>query len=207
MSSRRPPRPDAASHALGSASPVSGSGAAGASSGTDWVAVGAVAGAFGVHGELKIAPLTDFPDRFARTPTVYLGDDHVPYRVERAHAHKQHIVLALAGVADRTAAERLRGLRVWIPAPELTPLAADQFYLHDLIGLHVRHVDGRDLGAIADVIATPGADLFLVRGAPGGQDVLLPAVKAFIKVVDLAAGVVLVDPVPGLFDDAAEEAR
>lgn len=206
MSSRRPPKPDAASRASGSASPVSGSGAAGAN-GVDWVAVGAVVGAFGVHGELKIAPLTDFPDRFARTPTVYLGDDHAPYRVERAHAHKQHIVLALAGVADRTAAERLRGLRVWIPASELTPLAADQFYLHDLIGLRVRHVDGRDLGAIADVIATPGADLFLVRGTPGGQDVLLPAVKAFIKAVDLAAGTVLVDPVPGLFDDAAEEVR
>lgn len=195
MSSRIPPRSDAASSASGAAND------------TDWVAVGEVVGAFGVRGELKIAPLTDFPERFARTLTVYLGEDHTPYRVERAHAHKQHILLALAGVEDRDAAERLRGLRVWVPASELTPLAADQFYLHDLIGLRVRHVDGRDLGAIADVLATPGADLFLVRGTPNGQEVLLPAVKAFIKAVDLAAGVVLVDPVPGLFDDGAEEAR
>lgn len=196
MSSRNHPKPDAGA-----------SGASASPGGADWVAIGEVAGSFGIRGELKIAPLTDFPDRFARTATVYLGEDHVPYQVVRAHPHKQHILLALAGVKDRDAAERLRGLRVWIPAPELTPLAADQFYLHDLIGLRVRHVDGRDLGAIADVIATPGADLFLVRGTPNGQDVLLPAVKAFIKAVDLAAGTVLVDPIPGLFDDAAEEAR
>ena len=198
MSSRHLPKPDAAS---------SDPSTSGSSASADWVAVGAVAGTFGVRGELKIAPLTDFPDRFTRTPTVYLGEDHTPYQVEHAHPHKQHILLALAGVEDRNAAERLRGLRVWVPASELTPLAADQFYLHDLIGLRVRHVDGRDLGIIADVVATPGADLFLVRGTPNGQDVLLPVVKAFVKAVDLAAGTVLVDPIPGLFDDAAEEAR
>jgi 16S rRNA processing protein RimM len=195
MSNRHPRRPDAAGSASGSP------GAA------DWVAIGEVVGSFGVRGELKIVPLTDFPDRFTRTPTVYLGEDYRPYQVQRAHPHKQHILLTLAGVEDRDAAERLRGLRVWVPASELTPLAADQFYLHDLIGLRVRHVDGRDLGVIADVIVTPGTDLFLIRGTPNGQDVLLPAVKAFVKAVDLAAGMVLVDPIPGLFDDAAEEAR
>jgi len=195
MSNRHPRKPDTAASASGSPG------------GADWVAIGEVAGSFGVRGELKIVPLTDFPDRFTRTPTVYLGEDHRPYQVQRAHPHKQHILLTLAGVEDRDAAERLRGLRIWVPTSELTPLAADQFYLHDLIGLRVRHVDGRDLGAIADVIVTPGADLFLVRGMPNGQDVLLPAVKAFVKTVDLAAGMVLVDPIPGLFDDAAEEAR
>lgn len=201
MSNRHLQRPDTAASASGA------SGASGSPADADWVAVGAVAGSFGVRGELKIAPLTDFPDRFARTATVYLGEDHRPYQVRRSHPHKQHILLTLAGVEDRDAAERLRGLRVWVPASELTPLAADQFYLHDLIGLRVRHVDGRDLGAISDVITTPGADLFLVRGTPNGQDVLLPAVKAFVKTVDLAAGTVLVDPIPGLFDDTAEEAR
>lgn len=183
--------------------------AAGGSSPGEWVAIGEIVGSFGVRGEMKVAPLTDFPERFAHTSTVYIGDAHTPYRVSRAQPHKhQQIRLQLAGVDDLTAAERLHGLRLWIPVAELTPLPADQYYLHDLVGLRVRHVNGQDLGVIADVVTAGGNDLFVVRGgAPSGEDVLLPAVKAFIKMVDISAGVIVVDPVPGLFDASFEEAR
>jgi 16S rRNA processing protein RimM len=80
-------------------------------------------------------------------------------------------------------------------------LPEGHFYLHDVIGLLVRHVSGQDLGYVRDVLETGGADLFVISSLKSGREVLLPAVKAFIKSVDLQSGVVEVDPIPGLFDD------
>jgi len=173
----------------------------------DWVAIGEIVGTFGVRGEVKVEPLTDFPERFGRTETVYLGDGRVPRRVEGAHPHKRLILVKLEGVADRTAAERLRGARLYVPLAEITPLAADQFYIHDVVGARVQHVDGRYLGTVADVLSAAGNDLFVVRDAPQGGEVLLPAVREFVKSVDPASRLIVVDPIPGLFDDQAAEAR
>jgi 16S rRNA processing protein RimM len=173
----------------------------------EWVAVGLVVGAFGVRGELKVESLTDVPERFNRLATVYVGDAHVPRRVAGARHHKQLILLTLDDVPDLTTAERLRGQRLWIPLAEIAPLPADSYYIHDLIGLRVQHVNGMSLGRVADVIAGGAGDLLLIRETPGGGDVLLPAVKEFIKLVDLAAGLVIVAPIPGLFDEQADEVR
>lgn len=169
----------------------------------DWVAIGEVVGVFGVHGELKVQPLTDFPERFARTETVYVGDRHIPHRVRGAHPHKRLQLVSLEGIDDPETGAKLRGARLWIPLAQITPLADDQFYLHDVIGLRVRHVNGQALGVVADVLTTAGNDLFVVRDAPGGREVLLPAVKEFIKRIDLPGGEIVVDPIPGLFDEGA----
>ncbi len=171
-----------------------------------WALVGVISGAFGLHGDLKVRPETDFPERFTRTKTLYLGADHTPYPVASARAHKvSQIVLHLIGVESEAEAERLRGQQLYIPLVELTPLAPEQYYVHDLIGLRVEHVNGETLGEIADVITTAASDLYVVR-RPGGSEVLLPAVKEFVKTVSLARGVVVVDPIPGIFDDASVNA-
>lgn len=183
-------------------------GAAGADAGAEqWIAIGEVVGAFGVRGELKIAPLTDFPERFERTPVVYLGDEHAAYDVRSARVHKTQVLLTLTGIESVDEAERLRGARLWIPSSELHALDDDQYYLHDVVGMRVRHVNGSDLGTVSDILPAAGGDLFVVRDARTGAEVLLPAVKAFIKDVDLAGGVIVVDPIPGLFDDHFEEVR
>ena len=182
-------------------------GAGGETDAQDWVAVGEVAAPFGMHGELKVRPLTDFPERFACTATLYAGEDHTPYAVEAARIHGAQVVLRLAGIASVEAAEALRGETLWIPAAELMPLPQDSYYLHDLVGLRVRHVDGRVLGIVGDVLTGVGNDLLVVRDPQTGAETLLPAVKEFIKRVDVAGGELLVEPVSGLFDDRFEEAR
>jgi 16S rRNA processing protein RimM len=173
----------------------------------DWAAIGDIVGVFGVRGELKVAPLSDIPRRFARLETVYVGAQRTPFRVLGAHEHKRQVLLRLEGLADRTSAEELRGMRLWIPAAALTPLPRDQYYLHDVVGLRVQHINGQPLGTVADVLTTGANDLFVVHDTPTGAEVLLPVVKAFVKSIDLVSGIVLVDPIPGLFDEQAEEAR
>jgi 16S rRNA processing protein RimM len=173
---------------------------------TAWIAVGEIIGAFGIRGEVKVLPQTDFPDRFERTPTLYLGDARAPRAVESARQHQRIVLLKLDGIDDATAAQRLRGLTLWIPEAERMPLTEDQFYLHDVVGLKVVHVNGQLLGEVVDFITGSGNDLFVVRAAPSGRDVLLPAVREFIRELDIPGGVLRVDPIPGLFDDQSENA-
>lgn len=178
---------------------------AAAESVTAWIVVGEIIGAFGIHGELKVYPLTDFPKRFAQTPTLYLGDAHTPYAVQGARVHQHIVILKLAGIDEMSAAERLRRITLWLPETERMPLAADQFYLHDVVGLRVVHVNGQPLGEVVNFITGTGNDLFVVR-TPAGGEVLLPAVRAFVREMDISAGMLRVDPIPGLFDDQSENA-
>lgn len=173
----------------------------------EWVAVGEIVGIFGISGDIKVRPLTDFPQRFASTPTLYLGPDYTPYQVASARQHKTLVVLHLVGLDDPTLAERLAGRILYIPEDELLPLEPDQFYIHDAIGMRVEHVNGQLLGTVRDVLSAGGNDLFVIESAQTGQDVYLPIVKEFITRMDLAARLVQVHPIPGLFDEQADEAR
>jgi 16S rRNA processing protein RimM len=168
---------------------------------SDWVTVGNIVGVFGLHGEIKVEPWSSFPERFANTEILYAGPKHTPYRVLGAHPHKQHILLQLEGITSIDAAERLVGQALSIPAEQIHELPEDSFYLHDLIGLEVVHTNGRKLGKVKDVLVTGGIDLFVITGDRSGQDRLLPAVKEFIKSIDIPSGKLVVEPIPGLLDD------
>lgn len=172
----------------------------------DWAAIGTIVGAFGIHGDLKVQPLTDFPERFEHTPTVYVGAAHTPRRVASARIHGRLVIVHLEGVETATDAQKLRGDKLSIPSGELLALPQDAYYLHDLIGLRVVHVDGTPLGEVTDVLTGGGNDLFVIR-EPSGGEVLLPAVKEFVKSVDIPGGVIRVAPIPGLFDDRAAVAE
>ncbi|MEO7002232.1 MAG: ribosome maturation factor RimM [Ktedonobacterales bacterium] len=192
-----PPQADDQAHSDGAARVVA----------SEWALIGVVSGVFGVKGVLKVHPENNLPEHFVRLKTVYLGADHIPYQVVSVSEHKRQLLLHLVGVGSPTDAARLRGRQVFIPAIELPPLPPDQFYVHDLIGLRVRHVNGQPLGVISDVLATGASDIYVVRNETTGAEVMLPAVKEFVAVIDLTAGEVRVTPIPGLFDEDFDEAR
>jgi 16S rRNA processing protein RimM len=166
----------------------------------DWIVVGRIVAPFGLKGDVKLIPQTDFPERLAAHAALYLGVEHRPLHPTSAKVHGGVVLLHFAGIEDMTAAETLRGQIVAIPANEAAPLAADQYYIHDLIGLRAVHVNGTDLGSVADILTGAAQDLLVVR-RPGQPDALVPFVAALVPAVDVAARTVTIDPPPGLFDE------
>jgi 16S rRNA processing protein RimM len=163
---------------------------------------------FGVRGEVKVLPETDIPNRFSQLREVYLGPEHQRRRITKASPYKEGmILLRLAGIDSANAAEALIGQAITIPLAQLPTLPADHYYIHDLIGLRVESTGGQTLGVITDVLATGANDVYVVREAGSGRDVLVPAVKEMVKHVNISAGVMIMDPIPGLFDERFEEAR
>lgn len=167
--------------------------------------VGRVAKAHGITGELVVDVRTDDPDeRFAPGNRLHLkpsrgggGRDVV---VETARPHGARLLVRLAGVSDRNAADALRGNLFVVDTADLPEIDdPDEFYDHQLEGLSVRTVDGRALGTVAEVLHTAGGELLAVRG-PEGAEVLVPFVGAIVTSVSLADGVVEIDPPDGLLD-------
>ena len=167
--------------------------------------VGRVLRPHGVHGELAVDVLSDAPDRFS--PGAELGagdpDGDGPLRlvtVTAARLHLGRLLVRLEGVEDRDAAGELRGALLSIPMEAARPLAADEFWPHQLVGLDVVDREGRRRGQVADVLPGTAHDLLAVT-LPSGERRLVPAVAALVS-VELEAGRVLVDAVPGLLDAA-----
>jgi 16S rRNA processing protein RimM len=173
----------------------------------DRLVVGRVLRPHGVRGELSVEVLSDAPERFAPGAELGLGDPDGPGPlgaavVRAARLHLGRLLLSLEGVEDRDAAGRLRGAWLSIPVTEARPLEQGEFWAHQLVGLAVVDHQGRDRGRVADVVPGAAHDLLAVEG-PDGTTALVPAVAALVT-VELEAGRVLVEAVPGLLGDAEE---
>lgn len=146
---------------------------------------------------------TDFPERVleAARLTLRAGDGSLAdYRLEHGDYYKSGVLLKLVGVDDRDAAEALRGAEIVARAEDLPPLPAGEYYWHQLVGLRVVTVDGEAVGTITEILRTGSNDVYVTERAPRRPGPLIPDIADVIERVDLAAGEVVIKPLPGLLD-------
>jgi 16S rRNA processing protein RimM len=166
--------------------------------------VGRVVKAHGLTGELVVEIRTDDPDlRFAPGAVLRAkGSRHRErsYAVETVRAHGSRLLVRLAGVADRDAADALRGSLFIVDTADLPPIdEPDTYYDHQLEGLRVRTTAGRDIGIVAEVLHTPGGELLAVN-RDQASELLLPFVSAIVTSVSLEDRIVEIDPPEGLLE-------
>lgn len=161
-----------------------------------FVAVARVLGAWGLHGHVRVELLTDFPERLAEREQVYLGARFRPVRVEEATVQRRSAVLKLHGIGDAEHAAALRGQLLYVAERDLAPLPEGAYYWHQIIGLIVETTEGQRLGRVVEILRTGSNDVYVVRDA--GREVLVPAIDAVIRKVDLSAGLMIIDPLPGM---------
>ena len=106
-------------------------------------------------------------------------------------------VLKLSGIDDRNESETLRGKLLEVPESELMRLPQDTYFQHQIVGLEAVTTDGRKLGTIAEILQTGSNDVYVVKGE---REHLIPAIGDVVKEVDLEAGRLVVDAIPGLLD-------
>ena len=164
-----------------------------------YLAVGRIVKAHGVHGEVSVDVLTDFPERFDTTEWIYLGNEFEAeaYRLKKFRWHKKNILLTLEGVDDRDQAGRLRGLCVQVPIGDVVPLPEGDYYLYELIGLQIVTTNGQTLGKVVNILETGANDVYVVE-TPDKTDILLPAIPDVVKEIDTDAGKITVELIDGL---------
>ena len=160
----------------------------------DRVVVGRVLGPWGVRGDVRVESHSDSRRRFARGSRVCL--DGVETSVVSSRPHKGGLVVRLESVADRNAAEALKGATLTVTQAEVEPLPDGSYYYFQVIGLSVRTDVGEALGEVREVLATGSNDVYVVRGPAGER--LVPALSDVVLDVDLEQGLMTVSLPDGL---------
>ncbi|MDR1742111.1 MAG: ribosome maturation factor RimM [Synergistaceae bacterium] len=165
------------------------------------VAIGYVASAHGVKGAVKVVPLTDFPERFRGMETLNLYKNGAfirSLRVLRVRDADGCFIIE-SDALDRDEAEKLAGTSILIDKKERAALPDGSFWIDDLIGLNVVETEGGlVLGTVEDFVSGAGQELYAVRGRDGRLR-YIPAVAEFVDKIDLAAGVLSVRLIDGLW--------
>lgn len=154
------------------------------------IVIGKIGAPQGVRGEVRIIPLTDFPERFKNMKTVIL-DDGTSLQVESVRYHQQFVLLKFVGLNDRTGIESLRNKLIKIDRKDLMPLPAGHYHIFDIIGLTVYNEQEECLGKISDVLQTGSNDVYIVE-QKDKQPLLIPGLKTVVLTIDIAAGKMIV---------------
>jgi 16S rRNA processing protein RimM len=178
------------------------------------VIVGRIGRPHGIRGEAVVGVRTDEPDlRFAVGSSLGVGtaNDGTPsgrLTVAATRWHSGSLLVVFDGITDRTAAGALSGNWLSVDAADLPPTAdPEEFRDHELVGLSVRTVAGDQIGVVSDVLHY-GQDLLVIQDeGPGraAREHLVPFVASMVPEVDVAAGIVVIDPPPGLLDTGQAE--
>jgi 16S rRNA processing protein RimM len=166
-----------------------------------YLAIGRVVGVHGLRGEVKVEPLTDFPERFEAGSLLYLGTQLEEVEVLSGRPHKGHFLVTFDDYTDRSSAEELRGLWLFVPEDAAADLDPNTYWVHDILGLSVLSEDGRTLGTVTDVLFTGANEVYVVTNTTAPvREILLPATDEVILSVDLPARRLNVRLLPGLAD-------
>lgn len=162
------------------------------------ICIGAIAGAFGVHGEVRLKSFTVVPEDIAGYAPLTTEDGARRFEVSLTGQTKNGFTARLSGVTTKEQADALRGLRLYVPRNRLPGLPDDEFYHADLIGLAVFDTGGTAYGRVRAVLNHGASDLLDIEMPGQSSTLLLPFTKQAVPTVDLAAGRIIVDPPEGL---------
>src|SRR3954470_6375526 len=164
------------------------------------ILMGRIAAAHGLKGLVKLQSFTGEPAAIGRYGPLLDVTGQRRFEVTVQNPVKGGVIARIAGVADRTAAEKLRGIELYLPREALPAAAEGEYYHADLLGLAAALADGTPFGGVqAGENFGAGGRLTIER--PGKGSVSLPFTDRVVPVVDLVAGRIVVDPPLGLLED------
>jgi len=170
----------------------------------DQVVVARIGGAHGIKGEVRVASFTADPMDVAKYAPLVAADGRSFEIVSArpAGSGPGTLVVRFEGIADRTAAEALNGIELSVPRTALGDTADDEFFHADLIGLPAYMPDGAPLGTVIAVQNYGAGDLIEIA-PPRGNTILIPFTHAAVPEIDVAGRRLVVDPPPGLIEEAS----
>lgn len=165
-----------------------------------FVVIGKLLRPHGLHGELLMQVLTDYPERIKPGQEVYIGDEHQVMHIRHCRGHHTGLLIAFEGCNDPESAGTHRNRMVSVEASSIPELPEGEYYHHQMIGLQVFLENGEPLGTVTGILETGANDVCVVR-RENGQEMLIPMIEAVIVKIQLASSEMIVRLMPGLLPD------
>ena len=172
---------------------------------SDRICVGAISGAYGVQGELRIKSFCAVPQDIETYGALTDEAGTRQFVLALLHPIKNGFAARITDVATKEDADALRGMQLYARRDQLPSLPDDEFYHADLIGLEIFDTGGTLLGRVKTVQNHGADDLLELQLTGGSATTFLPFTKAAVPTVDLASGRIIVDPPEGILPDKADD--
>lgn len=160
---------------------------------SDLICVGAIAGAFGVSGEVRLKSFCSEPTDIASYGPLFTEDGSRQFHVTLTRPVSGGLGARLQGVASKEQADALRGTSLYVPRDRLPSLPDDEFYHADLIGLSAHDPGGELIGKVTAIYNHGAGDILEISTNRHKSALLLPFTLAIVPNVDLAARRIVVD--------------
>ena len=163
--------------------------------------VGVISSTHGVHGEVKVYPTTDDPKRFLKLKEVLLDTPkgYMSLKVEKVRFFKQMVIVKFEGYDTIESIQMYRQKGLFVPREQAVPLAEDEYYVADLLGMDVYLEDGELFGKVKDVMQSAANDVYIIRSLAHGE-VLLPAIADCVKEVSVEDNRMVINLLDGLVE-------
>jgi 16S rRNA processing protein RimM len=164
------------------------------------IPLGEIVTTHGIAGWLKLKPYNPRSTTLIPTLEVWLEKEggRSAHNIEASRPYKGQFLVKLSGVDSMSDAEKRVGSTLRVAAQSLESLPPGEYYHYQVIGLEVFDTEGKRIGVVARTWSTPAGELYVVDGA--FKEHLIPAVREIIERVDLAAGIMIINPPEGLLD-------
>ncbi len=172
---------------------------------SEFVIVGTITKPFGLRGEVKVRPEPGLVNDLVQYEEfiVFVKGGKKRLKVENVRSGGAFLIFKFEGINSVDDAELVRGLELFVSEDELVELEEDEFYFYQLEGLTVRTTQGEVIGKVSKIMPMPASEIIQVVDE-GGRETLIPAIKVFVKKIDLDAGEITVELPRGLVDEERE---
>ena len=146
------------------------------------IIIGKIGAAHGVRGDMKVYPLTDFPDRFNTIKKAFIDDKEI--NIISTRYQNNFVVMKVKGVNSREEVARYTNKLLKINRSDVPPLNEGEYYSFDIIGLKVINQDDVVLGEIIEILKTGSNDVYITK-TPEGKQLLIPALKKVVTEINI----------------------
>lgn len=164
--------------------------------------VGIISSTHGIKGEVKVFPTTDDSSRFKKLKQVILntGKDELVLEIDGVKFFKKFVILKFKGIDNINDVLQYKGMELYVTRENAQKLRRNEYFISDLIGIHIIEDTGRNLGILKDVLETGANDVYIVE-LHNGKELLIPAIKQCILSVDIENQEMKVHLLEGLLED------
>lgn len=166
----------------------------------DYTIIGKIINTHGLRGEVKVYPLTDDAKRFDLLENAYLGDEKIQVQVEGVKYQKNLVILKFKEYSHINEIEALKDYYIYVDEAGRIALPKDHFFIYEILNSQVFNIDMNLIGTLIDVIQGSGNDVYVVKDSKNGKEYLIPAVKQFVKKVDIEEKKIYIDPIEGMIE-------
>lgn len=174
--------------------------------GEDLLQIGVITSTHGIRGEVKVFPTTDDNNRFKQLKDCFIEykNEMIPVKAKGCKFFKNMVILQFEGIDNINDIEKYKQCGIYVDRKHAVPLEKGEYFITDLIGMQVFSDDGKDLGILKEVIPTGANDVYVVVDE-NDKELLLPAIKECILLVDMEHRMMRIHLMKGLVDGGVDD--